>query len=294
MVKHTELQVQASFLSGSGGLLHPSSHPWWVSCAPGKPEPAHRLRDRAQGSLCPAPPAPRPRSGGTCFPSAKWGGDGTGRIRKVCPTAPSNSEWNLKSPGKQLHLPLSLSGRRRGRTAAGPPARAPRRERRPDFQPPSCRRTRLTRPPLSAPGTLVPGRPGDAVGGGAGGGRARKWGRGGAAARASRDGGARRRALGGDTPPRGSRRGARPPRGRWRRKKVTARGAALRLAPQVAGKRGRGARGRGAGRFPGERSEWPQVLWAEVALKVGNRVGTAEAVGGVAESAGCEQIILGF
>lgn len=121
-------------------------------------------------------------------------------------------------------------------------------------------------------------------------------GSGGAAARASRDGGARRRAQGGDSPPRGSRRGARPPRGRWRRKKVTARGAALRLAAQVAGKRGRGARGRGCGRggrFPRGRSEWAQVLWAEVALKVGNRVGAAEAVGGVAESAVCERILLG-
>lgn len=256
MAKHTELQVQASFLSWQEacytqalpvvGVLRARKHP---PC-----RQAPRSGPRARSAQLSRPPAPSTPHRSDPFPFCKMG-RGRARIWKESLTAPSKSlSGTLKVTESTLHFPLSGSGRRRGRAAAGPPALAPRTGRRPESQPPSCRRTRLTRPPLSVPGTLVPGRQGDAVGGGAGGGRARKWGRGGAE-RASRDGGVRRRAQGGDSPPRGIRRGARPPRGRWRKKKVTARGAALRLSPQVAGRRGRGARGRGLAAGGGEVSE---------------------------------------
>ena len=71
-----------------------------------------------------------------------------------------------------------------GLGAPGGGGRSAGRGRRPGLQSPSCRRrprrNSLTRPPLSAPGPVVPRPPGaDAVDGDTGGGRVRKWGRGG-------------------------------------------------------------------------------------------------------------------
>lgn len=240
MVKHTELQVQTSFLSWSRGRLHPSSHAWWVFCAP--KTRACRWASQVRSRTTPAQ-----------LPFCKMGRD-RDRIWKVYHTVPSDSlNGNSKVTKSTPHLPPSRSGRRRGGAAAGPPAPSPPEGAAPGL-PAAFLPAQAPAHPPNAPAALRSRLSGSRAARGRGWRRRRRGAgqevgarRRGGAERASRDGGVRRRAQGGDCPPRGSRRGARPPRERWRRKKVTARGPALRLSPQVAGKRGRGGGRRAAG-----------------------------------------------